>query len=61
MLFDAGRMLVDVTVLLDRARVVGAPRILITDALAQGVAASDVERTVEVSHTLTTLRQQLGF
>lgn len=95
-LFDAGRMLIDVDVLLDRVRVVGAACILITDelgdqlessvsvvlrapgtptglsnetitpmiladALAQGVAASDVERTVEISHTLTTLRQQLGF
>jgi DNA-binding MurR/RpiR family transcriptional regulator len=95
-LFDAGRMLVDVEVLLDRARVVGAACILVTDelteqledsvslvlraphtptglsgetitamvladALAQGVAASDIERTVESSHTLTTLRQQLGF
>jgi DNA-binding MurR/RpiR family transcriptional regulator len=95
-LFDAGRMLIDVNVLLDRARVVGAACILVTDelvdqladsvsvvlrapgtptglsgetitamvladALAQGVAAADLERTVEVSHTLTTLRQQLGF
>lgn len=34
---------------------------VLADALAQGVAASDVERTVESSHTLTTLRQQLGF
>jgi DNA-binding MurR/RpiR family transcriptional regulator len=95
-LFDAGRLLVDVEVLLDRARVVGASCILVTDeleeqlkdsvsvvlhapqtptglsgetvtamvladALAQGVATSDIERTVEVSYTLTTLRQQLGF
>jgi DNA-binding MurR/RpiR family transcriptional regulator len=95
-LFDAGRILVDVEVLLDRARVIGANCILVTDeleeqledsvsvvlhapntptglsgetittmvladALAQAVAASDIERTVEVSHTLTTLRQQLGF
>lgn len=95
-LFDAGRLLIDVEVLLDRARVIGASCILVTDelaeqledsvavvlhapgtptglsgetvtvmvladALAQGVAASDIERTVEVSHTLTTLRQQLGF
>ncbi len=35
--------------------------IVIADALAQGVAASNVERTVESSHTLTTLREQLGF
>ncbi len=35
--------------------------IVLADALIQGVAASDVERTVESSHTLTTLRQQLGF
>ena len=34
---------------------------LLADALAQGVAASDVERTVEASHTLTTLRQQMGY
>jgi DNA-binding MurR/RpiR family transcriptional regulator len=31
------------------------------DALAQGVAASDGSRAVESSHTLTTIRQQLGF
>jgi DNA-binding MurR/RpiR family transcriptional regulator len=35
--------------------------IVLADALAQGVAASDAERTVEASHTLTTLREQLGF
>ncbi len=34
---------------------------VLTDALTQGVASSDIERTVESSHTLTTLRQQLGF
>jgi DNA-binding MurR/RpiR family transcriptional regulator len=34
---------------------------VLADALAQGVAASNVERTVEASHTLTTLREQLGF
>jgi DNA-binding MurR/RpiR family transcriptional regulator len=34
---------------------------VLADALAQGVATSDVERTVEASHTLTTVRQQLGF
>jgi DNA-binding MurR/RpiR family transcriptional regulator len=34
---------------------------VIADALAQGMAASNVERTVESSHTLTTLREQLGF
>jgi len=35
--------------------------LVVADALAQGLAASDVERTVESSHTLTTLREQLGF
>jgi hypothetical protein len=34
---------------------------VVADALIQGVAASDVETTVEYSHTLNTLRQQLGF
>jgi DNA-binding MurR/RpiR family transcriptional regulator len=34
---------------------------VIADALTQGMAASNVERTVESSHTLTTLREQLGF
>ncbi|WP_049571318.1 MurR/RpiR family transcriptional regulator [Streptomyces sp. SBT349] len=34
---------------------------VVADALAQGVAASDAERAVEASHTLTTVRQQLGF
>jgi hypothetical protein len=34
---------------------------VLADALAQGVAASDVERTVETSHTLNTVRQQLGY
>nr|WP_042191727.1 MurR/RpiR family transcriptional regulator [Kibdelosporangium sp. MJ126-NF4]CEL20250.1 Glucokinase / HTH-type transcriptional regulator (HexR?) [Kibdelosporangium sp. MJ126-NF4]CTQ97476.1 Glucokinase (EC 2.7.1.2) / HTH-type transcriptional regulator (HexR?) [Kibdelosporangium sp. MJ126-NF4] len=94
--FAPGRMLVDMEVLLDRARTVGAKIILVTDqlageladevtvslhaphsptgmsgesltgmvigdALAQAVAAADQERTVESSHTLTVLRQQLGF
>ena len=35
--------------------------IVVADALAQAVAAVDQERTVEASHTLTALRQQLGF
>jgi DNA-binding MurR/RpiR family transcriptional regulator len=34
---------------------------VLADALTQGVATSDMERTVEASHTLTTVRQQLGF
>ena len=34
---------------------------VLADALAQGVAAADVERTVQTSHTLTTVRHQLGF
>ncbi|MFJ1767035.1 MurR/RpiR family transcriptional regulator [Amycolatopsis sp. NPDC088138] len=94
--FDPGRLLVDVDVLLDRVRTVGAGCVLVTaeladqlkdavdvvliaphsptgltgdaatamvvaDALIQGVAASDVETTVEYSHTLNTLRQQMGF
>jgi DNA-binding MurR/RpiR family transcriptional regulator len=94
--FDPGRMLIDLDVLLDRVRTVGAQCVLVTaeladqladevavvliaphsptgltgdaatamvvaDALIQGVAVSDVESTVEYSHTLTTLRQQMGF
>ncbi|MEU8635327.1 MurR/RpiR family transcriptional regulator [Amycolatopsis sp. NPDC048633] len=94
--FDPGRILVDIEVLLDRVRTVGASSVLVTaeladqlrdavsvvliaphsptgltgdaatamvvaDALIQGVAASDVEGTVENSHTLNTLRQQMGF
>lgn len=35
--------------------------LVVADALAQAVAVSDRERTVETSHTLTALRQQLGF
>jgi DNA-binding MurR/RpiR family transcriptional regulator len=35
--------------------------LVLADGLAQGVAAADVERTVEASHTLTTIRQQLGY
>lgn len=35
--------------------------LVVADALAQAVAAADQERTVEASHTLTALRQQLGF
>lgn len=35
--------------------------LVVADALAQAVAATDQERTVEASHTLTALRQQLGF
>jgi hypothetical protein len=34
---------------------------VLADALIQGVAAADVENTVEYSHTLNTLRQQMGF
>lgn len=94
--FAPGRVVVDIEVLLDRIRTVGASSILVTaelveqlkdsvtliliaphsptgltgdaatamvvaDALIQGVAASDVETTVEYSHTLNTLRQQMGF
>jgi DNA-binding MurR/RpiR family transcriptional regulator len=94
--FAPGRVVVDIDVLLDRIRAVGASSILVTaelvdqlkdrvtvvmvaphsptgltgdaatamvvaDALIQGVAASDVENTVEYSHTLNTLRQQMGF
>lgn len=96
LVFAPGRMLTDIEVLLDRARTVGAPIILVSDqlvedlaadvtvalhapntptgmtgepltalvvadALAQAVSAADQERTVEASHTLTALRQQLGF
>ena len=35
--------------------------LVVADALAQGMAASNVERTVESSHTLNALREQLGF
>ena len=35
--------------------------IVTADALAQAVAAADAERTLETSHTLESLRQQLGF
>jgi DNA-binding MurR/RpiR family transcriptional regulator len=35
--------------------------IVVADALAQAVAAADTEQTLESSHTLETLRQQLGF
>jgi DNA-binding MurR/RpiR family transcriptional regulator len=35
--------------------------IVVADVLAQGVAAANVEKTVESSHRLTTLREQLGF
>jgi DNA-binding MurR/RpiR family transcriptional regulator len=94
--FAPGRLLIDIHVLLDRVRTVGASSILVTaeladeletavtvtliaphsptgltgdaatamvlaDALIQGVASSDAELTVETSHTLTTLRQQMGF
>jgi DNA-binding MurR/RpiR family transcriptional regulator len=38
-----------------------ATAMVMADALIQGVAAADVESTVEHSHTLTTLRQQMGF
>ncbi|HEY4420781.1 MAG TPA: MurR/RpiR family transcriptional regulator [Pseudonocardia sp.] len=33
--------------------------LVVADALAQAVAASDVERTVQASHTLTAVRRQL--
>jgi DNA-binding MurR/RpiR family transcriptional regulator len=94
--FVPGRIVVDIDVVLDRIRAVGATSILVTaeladhlgdrvtvtliaphsptgltgdaatatvmaDALIQGVAAADVENTVENSHTLNTLRQQMGF
>lgn len=35
--------------------------LVLADGLAQGVAAADVELTVEASHTLTTIRQQLNY
>ncbi|GAA3062080.1 hypothetical protein GCM10010464_27940 [Pseudonocardia yunnanensis] len=35
--------------------------LVVADALAQAVAASDVERTVQASHTLTAVRRQLRF
>ena len=35
--------------------------IVLADALVQGLAAADVERSVESSHTLNALREQLGF
>ncbi|MCI2423873.1 MurR/RpiR family transcriptional regulator [Saccharopolyspora sp. K220] len=38
-----------------------ATAMVVADALIQGVAASDVENTVQSSHTLNTLRQQMGF
>jgi DNA-binding MurR/RpiR family transcriptional regulator len=94
--FAPGRLLIDIEVLLDRVRTVGASSVLVTaeladdledsvtvtliaphsptgltgdgatamvvaDVLIQGVAASDAASTVETSHTLTTLRQQMGF
>lgn len=94
--FDPGRLLIDIDVLLDRVRTVGASSVLVTaeladqladrvtvvlgaphsptgltgdaatalvlaDALIQGVASADGEGTVENSHTLNTLRQQMGF
>jgi len=95
-LFAPGRLLIDVEVLLDRIRTVGAGSVLVTaeladqledsvtvtliaphsptgltgdaatamvaaDVLIQAVAAADSESTVENSHTLNTLRQQMGF
>lgn len=95
-IFAPGRLLIDIHVLLDRVRTVGASSILVTaelveqladkvtvtmiaphsptgltgdaatamvlaDALIQGMAASDAASTVETSHTLNTLRQQMGF
>lgn len=38
-----------------------ATAMVLADALIQGLVAQDVETTVESSHTLTTLRQQMGF
>ena len=38
-----------------------ATAMVVADALIQGVAAADVENTVQSSHTLNTLRQQMGF
>jgi DNA-binding MurR/RpiR family transcriptional regulator len=35
--------------------------LVLADALVQAMAASDVERSVESSHTLNALREQLGF
>ncbi|MFD5215494.1 MurR/RpiR family transcriptional regulator [Microbacterium sp. NPDC058345] len=35
--------------------------LIVADALAQGIAALDVERTVQSSHTLGTIRRQLGY
>jgi DNA-binding MurR/RpiR family transcriptional regulator len=35
--------------------------LVLADALVQALAASNVERTVESSHTLNALREQLGF
>jgi DNA-binding MurR/RpiR family transcriptional regulator len=35
--------------------------IVLADALVQGLAAANVERSVESSHTLNALREQLGF
>ena len=35
--------------------------IVVTDALAQAVAAADTAQTLESAHTLETIRQQLGF
>lgn len=94
--FAPGRILIDIEVLLDRIRTVGASSVLVTaeladqladsvnvtliaphsptgltgdaatamvaaDVLIQAVAAADSESTVENSHTLNTLRQQMGF
>src|SRR5262249_12030952 len=38
-----------------------ATAMVVADVLIQAVAAADPESTVENSHTLTTLRQQMGF
>jgi DNA-binding MurR/RpiR family transcriptional regulator len=35
--------------------------LIVADALAQGLAALDAERTVQSSHTLGTIRRQLGY
>jgi DNA-binding MurR/RpiR family transcriptional regulator len=95
-LFAPGRSVVEVEILLEQAKAVGAAIVFITDdptseiadrvtvtlhspttptgltgepltsiivadVLAQGVAATDVEKSVEASERLTDLRRRLGF
>jgi DNA-binding MurR/RpiR family transcriptional regulator len=38
-----------------------ATAMVVADSLVQGVAALDIETTVETSHTLTVLREQMGY